>query len=639
MVKNKYQRWILICGLILTLVLIFLPVIYTGLYHDITSVPEAVNAKMDLANADLTENKFYLEGQWEFYWKRLIISDEVEDMSPDLIIRVPDEWSNYKISNERLTAEGYASYKLTLEQFAYDDTVTLYIPDFSGAYKIYIDEQLASESGIISKDKDGIFTAPTTVLYPILLSGDITHEVIIEVASTMFSGLYMTPVLCNYDEITAENNIRSAVRLVLFGIALFAFINLLSIYLFSVRQKLHSFWMPVMIFLILIRTMLTTEFYSFWQPVLFFGLAYERTNLLMYLVTFALKYLLIFLVQEQCGIDFNRREKTGFLIFYMMLFLVYLLVPKYLYNQYLSVFIPMLTYVLDIYLFIKVYINREKLIKFGMIIFWGAVLIIIGLTLDSFYINGIIHINMSITLLFMLVIFMVIMCIVYSIRTGDLYDDFTVSASRLEMANKQITMQKEYYDNLSSQMDDIKKIKHDISHFIGTMNRLADEGKFDKLKEFLGEYSEKSSIEQLPLFCEHAVANSIIGYYYLQAQKEAISFESRCIIDAELEVSDSDLCIVLGNALDNAITACRLMDSSQIRFVSITSKIINRYCLFKVCNTYNGQVEMKNGQYISTKRVSSHGYGIKNIQKVIDAYGGFLKFEHDGNIFTFIARF
>jgi hypothetical protein len=357
----------------------------------------------------------------------------------------------------------------------------------------------------------------------------------------------------------------------------------------------------------------------------------------MFLVTFALKYLILFLVQEQCGIDFSRREKAGFLIFYATLFLAYLLIPKSIYNQYLSVLIPMLTYILDFYLFIKVYKGREKLIKFGMIIFVGATLIIIGLTLDSLYINGLIHINMSIMLLLTLVLFMVILSIVYSMRNGDLYDDFTTSASKLELAKKQINMQKEYYDKLNNQFDEIRRIKHDISHIVGTMNILAEEGKYDKLKEFLNEYSEASKIEKLPLFCKHSIANSIIGYYYMQAQREDIVFDSRCIIDEKLNVEDSDLCIILGNTLDNAITACKHMDPAQRRFVSITSRNMNRYYLIQVSNSYNGQLTMKNGHFISTKEESSHGYGISNIQRVIEAYGGYVKFEHDENVFTVTA--
>jgi len=62
-------------------------------------------------------------------------------------------------------------------------------------------------------------------------------------------------------------------------------------------------------------------------------------------------------------------------------------------------------------------------------------------------------------------------------------------------------------------MNEIREIKHDIHHFIGVISRLAEEDKFDELK-VLSEYQEKTKKEQLPVFCENIVANSIIGYYF-----------------------------------------------------------------------------------------------------------------------------
>jgi len=392
-----------------------------------------------------------------------------------------------------------------------------------------------------------------------------------------------------------------------------------------------------MILLILIRIMLTSEFYSFWQPVLFFNLSYEATNELMFLTSFVLKFLLIYLVQEQCGITFSKRERWGFLVYYGVLYLIYLLVPQDIYNYYLSVLIPTLTFVLDIYLFIKIYIGREKLIKFGMAAFWGSILVTIGLAIDSFYINGKIYTDMSLTLMLLLMAFLLIMNWVYTMRISDLYDDFTISASRLELAKSQIAMQKEYYQALNVQMNEIREIKHDIRHFIGVMNQLTEAGKIDNLKIFLSEYSEKVKMDQLPVFCENTIANSIIGYYYLRAKEYEIPFESQCNISEQNPLSDSNLCIVLGNALENAVCACRLMDASKTRFVSIESRTMKNQWLIKVKNSYNGELEIKEGHYVSSKTEGSHGLGIGNIEKVVGAYGGFVEIEHNEEMFTLMV--
>jgi hypothetical protein len=469
------------------------------------------------------------------------------------------------------------------------------------------------------------------------LTGAAAHEVVIEVATTRFSGLYMAPILCDYDQIIKEIDIRGSIRLTLFGIAIFAFIILITMYIFSVRRKIYSFWMPVLVLFILIRMMLTTQFYSLWQSSLFFNLSYELTNELMYFVTFMLKYLVIFLVQEQCGILFKRKEKTGFFIFYCVLYLLYLIIPQDFYNHYLSVTVPALTFTIDIFLFAKMYNYRDRLNKYGMAAFLGELLLVIGLAVNSYYMNGKIYRNKSLTLMIFFTLFLLTMVWVYTMRMGDLYDDFTISSSRLELAGKQIAIQKEYYEALSRQMNEIREIKHDINHFTGVMYQLAEEGNLERLRTFLSEYCEKSKIDQLPVFCEHTICNSIIGHYYLRAKEYGISFESHCNISNQSVMRDSDLCIILGNALENAVHASRQINPPQPRFVSIETEKMKGQRLIKVTNSYEGPLKINNGRYISLKDGNSHGFGIRNMIKVIEAYGGHVKIEHNERVFTFMA--
>ncbi len=647
--NNKYRKWILVGGLILALLYIYIHVARSYFYHEITGLPEAVNGSIDLSDCIPSSHNTYLDGQWEFYWKQFIISDQEqlpnanrvskanELSNVDIIMKVPDIWSKYKINGDSLPVGGYGSYRLILKNLSCDEQVTSLIFDFGSAYRIYIDGQLTAKSGTASKYRNKIFASPKAELFPITLSSGTTHEVVIEVATTKFSGLYMTPVLCNYNHAIKEIRIRSAIRMLLFGISIFAFICLITLYLFSVRQKRYSIWMPVLILFILLRMMLTTEFYSVWQATIFFNLSYEQTNEFMYFVSFVLKYLLIFLVQEQCGILLSKKEKIGFFIYYCLLYLLYLFIPQDIYNDNFSVMVPTLTFIIDIYLFFKTLKNQEQLNKYGVVIFMGYLFVIMGLVTNSYYISGVIYQNMSLTMMIFFVFFLILMVLVYTLRMGDLYDDFTVSSSRLQMAEKQIAMQKEYYESLNRQMNEIREIKHDINHFTGVMLTLAEEGNLERLRIFLSEYCEKSRMDQLPVFCEHTICNSIIGYYYLRAKENGILLESHCNITRQAVMSDSDFCIVLGNALENAIYACKQMDASQPRFVSINSEAMKGQRLIKVINSYGGELNIKDGNYITIKDGNSHGYGIHNMIKVVESYGGVVIFEHNDSSFTFMA--
>ncbi|MDD2484410.1 MAG: ATP-binding protein, partial [Eubacteriales bacterium] len=505
MEKHKRARQVLIFTLLCALLFSNLPLVYSVFRHEITGAAEARNGRIDLSRENLASGKIYLEGEWEFYWERFLSTDAEGNGFSDFNISVPAEWSSYTVGGEALPAEGYATYKLTLKDLDYDKPVTVFVPDFGSAYRVFVDGKMTAQSGVLSKNQKDIFTSPKADLYPVILSAVDTHVILIEVATSRFSGLYMTPVLADYEAIKAKHETRDAFRLILFGVAVFSLLSLIALYAFAVKKNLNSLWLPLMVFLIVLRVMLTSEFYSMWQGLLFFNLSYEKTNELMYLSTFALKYLLLFLVEEHCGMKIGKKAKLVFLIYYAVLYLVYLLLPPELYNDGFSVLVPLLTYVLDLYLYIKVYRNRKDLKKFGLPIFFCSILIGVGLAVDSYYINGKIAADMSLALLFTFTICSLIICWVYAMRAADVYDDFARSDSQFKLLQKQLAMQKEYYSTLSGQMNEIREMKHDIRHFVGTMGRLTEEGKIDELKSFIKEYDNKTKTEELPFFCKNIV--------------------------------------------------------------------------------------------------------------------------------------
>ncbi len=638
MKESKHTRIWLITGLIFTLFTTHLPVVYTLFYHEITGASSSVNGSTDLA-AMSTDKSIVLDGKWEFYWNRFIVTKPRQEDKPDLFIRVPDYWSRYKIGGNFLPAEGFASYRLTLYGLSDSKPVTVYLPDFGSAYRVFLDGELVAESGVVSENNSEVFTTPKAKLYPVTLSVGEEHELVIETATTRFSGLYMAPVLQDYVRAMGEESNRGDIRFILFGIVLFSLFILSVLYGLSFRRGMRSTWLPVLILCVLLRLMLTTEFYGFWQSSVFFNLNYEDTNDLMFLATFALKFLLIFLFQEQFGITFSRREKIGFFLYYTAIYLAHLFIPHGIYNRHLTVLLPASTFLLEFYSYFKVYFGWEQLKKFGLPIYWGTVLAISGLIIDSYYINGNSYLNLTLALMVSLSAYLVILSLMYALRVVDVYNNLAVSSARLVLARNQIAMQTEYYDALSSKINEVRAVRHDVRHFVGVIKQLLNEGRYEELKRFLDEYGEKAETDPLPVFCENIVVNSILGYYSLKAKENGVSFRCACAIPKLLSVSDTDLCTVLSNALENAIEACRKLESPDARFLSVKARNLNGQLLIKIENSYNGCLKLRNSGYLTTKSGDFHGIGLKNIQKVAQICGGFIKIKHDDKIFTLMAAF
>lgn len=633
--SKRTKAWIL-AGLLFVLLCSHLPLVYTVFYHNLTGAPAAENGTLDVTGISPAKS-MVLDGDWAFYWSRLIGGRPEQPGTPDFLIRVPNYWSAYTLDGNYLPAAGFASYRLTVKGLASSHPVTVSLPDFGSAYRVFIDGELASESGVVSEQSAKVFTTTKARLYPVTLSDAPAHEIVVEVATARFSGLYMAPVLKDYDHAIQESGTRNTVRLILFGTALFSFFVLIVTYGLSFKEKKRSFWLPAMGALVLLRIMLTTEFFGLWQNTVFFGLSYETTNPLMFLVSFAFKCLLVFLLEELLGIGFSSKEKRFFLGYYAALFFVYLLVPTGLYNRHLTIVLPVAAFAIETYAFYKVWLGRRHLKKYGLLIYWGTVLAITGLIVDCYYINGNSYLNLSLALLTLFSVYMMILSLVAALRTAEVHHELALSSSRLALAKDQIAMQMDYYDALSTQINEVRTIRHDTHHFVGVMMRLFREGRYEELGRFLSEYADTSETEPLPVFCENAVANSILGYYALKAKAQEISFQCCCAIPRRISVNDSDLCVVLSNALENALEACEKLEGSKEKLILVEARTANGQLLIKVENTFHGFLREQDGRYTSSKNSPAHGLGLRSIQMVVDTCGGFLKTEHSGAMFTLMA--
>jgi len=67
MIKIKQREWFIIGGLILAVFFMHLPVAYTSFYHELSGQPEASNGSINLSTVNPSDDKIYLDGQWEFY--------------------------------------------------------------------------------------------------------------------------------------------------------------------------------------------------------------------------------------------------------------------------------------------------------------------------------------------------------------------------------------------------------------------------------------------------------------------------------------------------------------------------------------------------------------------------------------------
>ena len=96
-------------------------------------------------------------------------------------------------------------------------------------------------------------------------------------------------------------------------------------------------------------------------------------------------------------------------------------------------------------------------------------------------------------------------------------------------------------------------------------------------------------------------------------------------------MSADDICILIGNLLDNAILAAKESKEKQI---TLNIQPQDTYVSIFVSNSIDKSILKDNPELKTTKTNKDyHGYGIKNIKKVAETYNGLVRFYEDNNLF------
>ncbi|MBQ3421054.1 MAG: sensor histidine kinase, partial [Romboutsia sp.] len=103
-------------------------------------------------------------------------------------------------------------------------------------------------------------------------------------------------------------------------------------------------------------------------------------------------------------------------------------------------------------------------------------------------------------------------------------------------------------------------------------------------------------------------------------------------VNSTINMSNVDICIILGNLLDNAIEACNLIDGYKFIDLKINTK--DNKLIIKISNNTNGYVNKVNGRFITTKNSDMSGLGLTQIDNIVKEYNGYINRKYENNIFT-----
>ncbi len=175
--------------------------------------------------------------------------------------------------------------------------------------------------------------------------------------------------------------------------------------------------------------------------------------------------------------------------------------------------------------------------------------------------------------------------------------------------------------------------RHDYHNHLQKLSAHLQEGQIEEARKYISELGESLDNIKTKYQTGNVSLDAILNSKLSIVEKEKIAINCKVEIGENLTVSDIDLCILLGNLIDNAVEACRVIPQEEERFLRIYMCIRKQQLYISVSNATNEVIRKLDAEYISKKR-GDHGHGLKRINIVVDKYGGFIKRANEPGVFV-----
>ncbi|MCM1188116.1 MAG: GHKL domain-containing protein [bacterium] len=179
-------------------------------------------------------------------------------------------------------------------------------------------------------------------------------------------------------------------------------------------------------------------------------------------------------------------------------------------------------------------------------------------------------------------------------------------------------MQK-YYAEVENMYNRMRGWRHDYRHHIQTMKVYAAGGQMEAIREYLDMLDDDLTNVETAVRTGNRMVDAILNSKLSLAAQRQIRVTAEAKIPVALSTPAPELCVIVGNLLDNAIDACMELEPSR-RLIRIYMEMKGNYLYLAVTNTAGGA---KKKSFRSGKG-EGHGFGIPRVDEVVKRHDGYV---------------
>lgn len=216
-----------------------------------------------------------------------------------------------------------------------------------------------------------------------------------------------------------------------------------------------------------------------------------------------------------------------------------------------------------------------------------------------------------------------IMLIIVMVWQANVQSKEEVMRNRNAENERNLKLQKEYYESLMERDEEIRRFRHDMNAHIQMLSTYCEKDENRAVRDYLNKMVEESSIYGMESYTGNNEMDAIIRTLIVDAEKRKIQFRISGSFPQVSGIEPFDLCTIVYNLLKNAIEACdRIEDKEKCIVMEVGSLNSQKYIMVK--NTIDKDVTIGKNKKLATSKPDkrNHGIGTQNIMRAVDKYNG-----------------
>ena len=196
----------------------------------------------------------------------------------------------------------------------------------------------------------------------------------------------------------------------------------------------------------------------------------------------------------------------------------------------------------------------------------------------------------------------------------------------------QSDLMRKYCDEVETMYTKMRGWRHDYHNHIQAMQASMALGNYEEVNEYLRQLNDDLTAVDTVLKTGRVMVDAILNGKISIAAQNHIPVNAKARIPEAADINDVDLCVIIGNLMDNAIEENKRLEERE-RFIRIYIGTKSTYLYIAVTNAAGRKRERSGRGFRSSKGIE-HGFGLSRVTGIVKKHGGVFNADSEDGGFT-----